>query len=224
VSKRKITIAASVLILLIAGTVWALWSRTDPRVVKVQQMQLAMYKENKMPDRAQMEELHKAMRDLPAQQRHELMEQGRAYMERRMDERIDAFFALPKQERTAYLDKEIKQMEERRKQGEANRTSRGQSGQGGTAGGPGGSGGPQANAGGAQANGPGGPPPPNTNPEARLQRRNQRLDSSTAQQRAKRSAYFAALQQRRSELGLPPLTRPGPPPGARPGTPAPATR
>jgi hypothetical protein len=213
--KRKIAIATIAILLLIVGTVWAFRSRTDPRVEKVKQMEAELFKQNKMPDRAKMEEIHKAMQDLSPEQRHEVMEQGRAYFERRMDERVNAYFALPKEQRTAYLDKQIKEMEDHRKQMEANRPQ----GQGGSGGGPGGPGGTPPGAGGPPPGGPpqGGPPSGN-NADARLLRRNQRLDSSTAEQRAKRSAYFAQLQQRRSELGLPPMTRPPRPPAPPSGT------
>jgi len=118
-------------------------------------------------------------------------------MQRHMNERIDAFFALPVQQRNAYLDKQIKEMEQWRKQWEARRPqndqARNRSGQGPAS---------TQNRPGANAGGPPGGRHVRTADE-RNQRRNRRLDHTTPEQRAKWTAYFSALQKRRTELGLP---------------------
>jgi hypothetical protein len=69
----------------------------------------------------------------------------------------------------------------------------------------------QANAG--RGGGPGGGR--NRTPEARSANRNQHLDNSSPEQRAKWMAYRAALQQRRIQLGLPADPSGGRGPGGR---------
>jgi hypothetical protein len=210
-SKRKMTIGV-VVILLVGGTVWAWMSRPDAQVEKVKQMQAEAFKEDATPEqrRQNFELVHQEMEKLSPGQRDQVREYMREGMERRMDQQVSAYFALPQEQKIAYLDKQIKEMEQRRKEGETRRAQAGQSGQrqGGAGGPPGGPGGP----GGQQAGGRGQPRPPQS-ADARLQRRDQRLDRSTAQQRAQRSAYFADMQQRRLQLGLPASPFPGRGPG-----------
>ena len=114
-----------------------------------------------------------------------------------MNKQIAAYFAAIPDQRNAILDKQIQEMEKRRKEWEARRIDQmGQSQNGGTTGQAGQS--QNANAGG----GPRGVRA--TTPEAMEQRRNQHLDHSTPQQRAQRTAYFPqAVQQHRIALGLP---------------------
>jgi hypothetical protein len=157
-------------------------------VQKVKELQAEAFKEGATPEqrRQNFDLLRQEMDKLGPDQRREVRDQMREGFQRRMDEQIDAYFALPPQQRVAYLDKQITEMEKRRKEWEARRQREGQ----------------------GQANirtdaGPSGPGEPSGNPEAKSQRHNEMRDTPTAEQRAKRTAYFAALKQRRIELGLP---------------------
>jgi hypothetical protein len=190
-NKRKITIGV-VAILLVGGVVWAWMSRPDAQVEKVKQLQAEAFKEGATPEqqRKQFELIHQEMEKLSPAQQHEVREQGRQQFERRMDQQMAAYFALPQADRAAYMDKQIQEQEKWRKEMEARRAQANRSG------GQGNGGGPQGNAGGQR-------PPPNNNTDARMQRRGQWMDHSTAEQRSMRSAYMAEMRQRRIQLGLP---------------------
>src|SRR5581483_1564104 len=109
---------------------------------------------------------------------------------------------LPKRERNAALDKEIRQSEERRRQFQQQTKGNGGSSKGGSANGrPFGP--PNAS---ATANGKG----RSTDPAQREQRAKQRLDQTDPEERAVHSEYRQLMNQRRSQLGLPPLTGRGP--------------
>ena len=96
-SKRKITIAAAVILLLTVGTVWARRSRPDPQVEKFKQMQVEMFKEGVTPAqrREKMTEFRKEIEELSLTQRAAIGQNMREMMERRMDERIQTYFSLP---------------------------------------------------------------------------------------------------------------------------------
>jgi hypothetical protein len=211
-SKRKIGITATVLLLLIVALVWAFHGRADAQVEKVKGML-----GDGPPQPGQWEELRKEMDKLTPDQRRQVHEEMGQRRERQMDKDIDDFFKLPPDKRLAELDKRIKDMEKRRQEWEKRRPQPGQGGNpggqqpgggaraGGAGPGPGGMGPGPGGAGPGQgnANRGGGPGGRNRSPDARSGRTNQRLDNSSPQQRAQRSAYFAALQQRRLQLGLP---------------------
>ena len=196
-SKRKITVGVVTIILLVVGSVWAFRSRTDPQVEKVKQM----INEKTPPEqqRQRWEQVRQEMDKLSPEQRDEVRGQMREGFQRRMDEQIKEYFTLPPKDRIAYLDKQINEMEKWRKEREARRAQSGQSGS------QGGAGGQQASAGGGgQQGGPGAGRGPARSTDERMQRRDQRLDNSTAQQRAMRSSYMADMRARRIQLGLPP--------------------
>lgn len=217
ITKRIIAIAV-VAILLLGGAVWAfLRNQPDPQVEKVKQMQAEMFKEDMTPEqrRENFQLVHQEMEKLTPEQREQVHQEGRERFERRMDEQIVAYYALPAEQRVAYLDKQIQEMEQHRKEWESHRGQGGPFGPppGGAGGPPGGAGGPPGGPGGPQAGGGPPTPPRDNSSEARQQRRNQRLDRSTAEQRSLRSAYFAEMQKRRTELGLPASPFPGRGPG-----------
>jgi hypothetical protein len=221
--KWKVVVGVVAAILLVSGSVWAyIRNRPDPEVEQVKQALTDAFKEGQRPNFQLMQQMRQQTENFTQEQRHQVWEFVRQQGERRMDKQMDAFFALPQKARVAELDKQIKEMEKRRKEMEARRAQGGggQRGPGGFGMGPGG-GGPQMaqggpGGGGGPGVGPGGGqrPPRDTSPKARATRRNQRLDSSTPEQRAKRSAYRSAMQQRRVELGLP-VQGPGGPRGPR---------
>lgn len=200
--KGKIAIAI-VAILLVGGAVWAfLGNRPDAEVEKVKQLQAEAFKPDATPEqrRENFQLVRQEMEKLSPEQRDQVREQMHEGFERRMDEQIRTYFALPAEQKTAYLDKQIQEMEQRRKEWEVRRA---QGGQGGAGGQQSGAGGQQGGPGGQQAGGGPPRPPRDQSADARAVRRDQRLDRSTAEQRAQRSAYFADLQQRRVQLGLP---------------------
>jgi hypothetical protein len=189
-NKRKIAIGV-VSILLVSGSLWA-WirSRPDAQVEKIKQLQAEAFKEGTTTQQRQasFELIRQEREKLSPAQRREVGQAMRQTFERQADKRMATYFTLPQAQRTAYLDQQIKEMEQRRKEMQARRGQGG--GQGG--GGPQGFGG-QGSGGGAN------------NSDARAIRRDQRLDGTTATQRAMRSAFMADMQLRRTQLGLPPM-------------------
>lgn len=150
------------------------------------------------------------VRDLPPDLRRQAgQEVGRLFAARERAE-MDSYFNLPPEQRQAELDRRIKADEERRRAREADRARR--EGQGpaesATGGGSGGRSGANAGPGGGTA-GPGGPPAGprrgrSTSEEERNARSKSRIDRSTPNERARRTEYRRALDERRAQLGLPP--------------------
>ena len=203
-SKKKVALGLAAILLLVVGSVWAYRSRADSQQVeKVKQLQVEAFKEGATPEQRQknFELLHQESEKLSPDQRHEVREQMREVFERRMDEQMKTYFAMPPQARVAYLDKQIDEMEKHSKEMQAHRAQNprnsgagGQGGRGQASGGPAGGGGPQAGQGGGGRS---------MNSDDRALRRDARLDHTTAAQRAQRSSYMADLQARRLQRGLP---------------------
>jgi hypothetical protein len=199
VSKRKIAAAVLVLVLLIVGAVWA-WSRdrANAQAERVRQLQDKLFA-NGPPKREQAEEFGKEIAQLNPDQRAKVFEHMRETMQRRMQKQIDEYFALPPEKRNDYMDTQIQAMEKMRKEFEKRRQQDGIAGApGGPLPAPGVSG--QGRPPGAVFFGPGGP---NASPEARSQFRNQMLDHTSPELRAKIAAYMSDMQIRRLALGLP---------------------
>ncbi len=153
------------------------------------------------------------MRDVPPQYREQVGQQMGRLWEARERAESASYFALPPDKRQAELDRRIKADEERRRQWQAEREKRDQDraasgqqaggfgGRGGQGGGPPG-GGPTAGGGrpggGATAGGN-----RRGSEEARNERSKRRLDQSTPEQRAQRSEYRRAMEERRTQLGMP---------------------
>ncbi len=209
--KRTVGIVVVVL-LLVGGAVWAVCGREDAAVRKVKEMQKEVFAGNGPPNREKMEEFRQAMHELTPAQRETMHDEMRSGFERRMDQQIAGYFALPAAQRNTYLDNQIKDMEKMRKDMEARfaKQGQGQNRAGPPQGGPGVGAGNQS---GPNAGGPGGGR--NRNPSARSEGRNRMLDHTSPEQRAQRTAYFAALQKRRIELGLPANPPHGHGPGGR---------
>lgn len=110
----------------------------------------------------------------------------------RWDKEIDAYFALPPDQRAAHIDERIDQMEEMRRVWEERRAS-GDNPRGdrdrnrGTGGGGGGGGGWSRGM---------------MTPEQRNARRRDRLDSTTPMRRAQRAEYARAFRERLVERGI----------------------
>ncbi len=200
---RKVAILIAVVVLLTGGTIWALRAPApDPQVVKIQQMQAGLRAENLSPDqrRQRFDQFRQAMDQLRPEQRDQVRSQMENAFRDQMMQHIDAYFALPPQQRTAFLDQQIDAMEQRRKQWESSRPPQDQ-------------GKAQAKDRGQGKAGPGGRGDfRNLSATERNQRRKQKLDQTKPDERAKRAAYMEAMRKRRAERGLP--TMPGP--GGRP--------
>lgn len=129
-------------------------------------------------------ELREEMRQVAPDKRRELWrDQGK--------KRLEAYFALSPRQKKTYLDNMIREMEERRREWQANASKAGTGDQ------------------------PAPPPRRSLTQEERDQRRKARLDDSTPEERVMRHEFFHDLQVRRQQLGLP--TGPGGPWG-RPRT------
>jgi hypothetical protein len=189
--RRAVLLTALALLLLLLGLL-GVWSAKSARqAAKVRQLQQELFggaARNLPPEerRARFEELRAATAKLTDGQRREL----RAEAGQRRRAELARYFTLSKAEKTRYLDQQIDRMEEMRR----NFAARG---------GP--------NGAGPNGGGPGaGPPRPRT-PEEREQRRKQRLDETTPQERAQRDQFRHDLEARRSQRGLPPFSfGPGP--------------
>lgn len=154
------------------------------------------------------------MREVPPQYREQVGQQMGRLWEARERAETASYFALSPEKRQAELDRRIKADEERRKQWQAEREKRDQEraagSQAGGFGGRGGQGGgppPGGGGGRGPGGGPGGGGPPGGNrrgsEEARNDRSKRRLDQSTPEQRAQQSEYRRAMEERRTQLGLP---------------------
>ena len=117
--KRTIAIALILLLLLIGGTVWAMRSRKDPKVAEIKAKMQQARTQGQQPSEKQRQEFFKEIEHLTPDQRRQVFEGMRGNMERRMNQRIAAYFALPPNQRTAFLDKQIQEDEKRRKEMEA---------------------------------------------------------------------------------------------------------
>jgi len=197
---RPIHLVGAIVVVLAVGAAWYWW-REDPDLAAARalQAQLAALGDDATPDerRALREQMRASMDKLTDEQRRSLFEQMRAPFENQMRAAVDGYFALPENQRQAYLDQQIRAMEQRRaamQQRFAQRPPRDERRSPGgpprgdrPAGAPGG--GPGM---GGRGGGPGG--------GGREQRM---LDNTPPVERAKNAAFFMALEKRRKELGMP---------------------
>lgn len=229
-------------VMLCGGSTWGylMYFRVDPQVREIEALQSRieqMAPANGGPPsfeqmRPAIEEMRAKIEALPDGQKEQVEDATRqrmfAHMQQRDRQRMAEFFALPREQRTAALDKEIDEQEARFAQW-AKRMAEAQnaSPRGGDA--------KQAGAVGPPGNvslaGAGNPPPAagrgrdtfhmrmaNMTPEQRKEMSRRFLDNSTPEHRAQRTEYVRLVQQRRKERGL--TAAPagpfgfGPPPGA----------
>jgi len=176
---------------------------------------LAKVARNEIPydgSRTDMGDLFQKIRDVPEPYRDQARRQMGRLFSAREGAAVGSYFALPPNQRRAELDRRIKADESRRQQWAAERATRAVSDrQRNPAAAAAGSNRPQQNA--AAAGGPGGWGRTRTE-EARNERMKSRLDASSPEQRARRTEYRRAVNERREQLGLAP-GRGGP--GRRPG-------
>lgn len=177
----------AIMLALIAGAVWWFWRPSDR--VRLEALQAQMRDESLSDEdrRALRQEFRDGLRAMSEADREQFFANG---FRGRMNRDLDEFFALAPKQRLAYLDREIKESEQRRKQFAAGQGQRGPGGGGPNQGPPGGFGG-------------GG----NRSPAEREQARKRRLDYSSAEDRAKRVEYMRQLNERRVARGLEPSRR-----------------
>lgn len=208
-SRRKMAYCAGGIaaVLLFLGAGWLVWaSLPDPQLAEIKALQQQMFDPNSGLDDNARRELRQNIRDkmdgLTDAQREQLRDQFFEGFRQRDNERMRNYFAASPEQRIALLDQDI----ERMRNWEQNRGDR-QRNAGGEGGPPGGRGFGGPGGGGPGAGGPGGRGgrDPNESPEDRRDRQRRRLDNSTSEERAMRSAYFEDLNKRRVQLGLEPI-------------------
>lgn len=185
--ERKHVVGAALILVLLAGVGWALFSGEDAELAEMKQMRDDMLKNSEsLSDedrRATRDAFRERAKNLSEDQRREL---GRGFRNFMM-QRVDNLLAMPPEQQRAELDKWIDRMEERGK-------NRGD----GEGRGPGGRGGDMS-------------------PEQRDQRRKQGLDRTSPDMRAKLDQLKDLVNDRRKERGMEPVKggRPmfGPPRG-----------
>lgn len=153
-------------------------------------------------DAAGFETVFDRVRDLsPDLRRQAGREVGRLFAAREQAE-MDSYFNLPPERRQAELDRRIKAEDERRKSREAERAKweSQRPAQAASQQPAGGSGGPPGGPGGSP---PGGGRGRSTTEDERNARSKSRIDRSSPDERARRTEYRRAIDERRAQLGLP---------------------
>ncbi|MBI3838376.1 MAG: hypothetical protein HY288_10650 [Planctomycetia bacterium] len=189
--KRWVLLALTLLLTTTAA--WA-WLRTDPQLAKVQALRAQIDAED-LPREKRRElfgQMREEMEKLSPEVRKSLFADRRKEWQKRQQQQMREFFALPKDQQIAMLDKQI------------DRRGRGW-GRGGPNGGPPGGGGPSANAQGQGGpggfGGPGGGPRGGSGLDS-MQRRKDYLDNTTPEFRAQMTEYRRMMQQRRTQRGV----------------------
>ena len=198
--------------LVIGSGVWFVkYLRASSQIARVKELQQQLAESQKLPE-AQRRELRSQMREemeqLPDSTRRDLWQEQRAQFESRMDDQMKKVLLLPPDQRTAELDKQIDEMEKRRKEFEQRRqqraasvqTAAGQNAAGQN--GPPGAGQQQRGRGGRQRT-------PDPTGKVSLERTKRRMDQSTPEQRATREEYRRLVEARRQQRGLPANPWPG---------------
>ena len=193
-TKRNWLIVSLVLFCTLTLGAWAFGMFSpDPRVTAIKELRSKLESpEAKKMSRDERRKIHSEMRKqfeaMPEDQRRALMQEGRGQWQARMQKHMDEFFALPPDKQTAAIDKQIDEMEARRKrreQGRSGNQTAGKDNQRGRGwGGRRGSGGPQSE-------------------NARNERRKRMMANTTPEQRAKFQAYRKLVENRRKQRGLP---------------------
>lgn len=192
--KKKWLVLAALFLVLSSLGAWAMLPRTDPQLVKVQELRAQL--ENAPPEqrRELWGQMRKEVEKLPEETREQLFADRRREWEARENKQLEEFFSKSRAEQIALIDKEIDESEQRRVEREKRRTQGGQAGRvDGQRGGRGGPGGWGGRGGGGR----------NSDPAARLARSKRYLDNSTPQSRAQRAEHRRMRDERRQQRGLP---------------------
>jgi hypothetical protein len=167
ITRRRVIATVAVLLLLL----WWLWPNNQMARVQAIQREMAEAGDSLTPEqrREKGQQLRAEMDKLSPQQRAQL----RNDFQKRMEERMAAYFAMSPQEKQQYLDQQINQTQQMSQAFPPN-------------GGPG--------------TGPGGKA---QSPEDKERRRQQRLDNTSPEFRAQMDQFRKDMAQRRQQLGLP---------------------
>jgi hypothetical protein len=219
---KKILVVALILVGVgtLSGGVYYTWLITPPGPPKTAQeamKTIGSARYERMPEYRKQEYLEQAQKlfhEMPEDQRRALWQNGeqnpavhqamREMHENAMNKRMEDFAKATPEQRTKMLDEIIDQME---------KGGRGRGPWGGRPGGPGaGPGsppGPQAAGANPQGHRPGGPG--HRHDPGRMKNRIKRMaEQGNPQRAALRTEFFRAIQERRKQRGLPPMTGPGP--------------
>ncbi len=206
---KKIVALGVVVVVLITGTVWAYRRyRADPQVqnaVKLWNKAEQLPEDQREQARGQ---FRTAMQQLNADQQRQVRGKTGGGFGRRMGEQAAAFCKMSPDQRTAYVNKFIADMQKRQQEWEVRRAAEAQgssgaqdgSGGGGPGGGPGG-GGP---GGGGRGGGGQGGRPGRFDQQARNQFRLQMLDNTTPEQWAQMTVFRQSVQQQCQQQGIVP--------------------
>jgi len=198
-------VAVALLVLLVAW--WAGWIRftTDPRIAEIvalQEQARQRFGQGAGPSNladatamaTSMMEIRQKTEALPEYLQPQAEQAGRSMFQAAFRARIDAYFALPPEQRRGEIDRQIDQEEMMRKAFEAGRTvanalSGGQGQAGGT--------------GQAAAGPPSGGPRSSRSEEERNRWRKSMIDRTTPQERARYTEWRRAIDTRREQRGMP---------------------
>ncbi len=185
-------IAFTVLLLVAGGSAWYYFG-IDRDLNRARAARDALFSEenrdlSRDERRQQFAAYREQVEDLSDEQQQVLADEGRARMMERFERQMDEFFALSPEERVAYIDEQLDEMEERRQQWAQRRAESDNNGQG-----------EQRRRGGRGWGGRGGSPDAN----ARNEWRRSMLDHTTPEFRAKAAEYRRLWRVRMQERGQP---------------------
>jgi hypothetical protein len=176
--RRLVAVAALLLFLLGIGVVWYFWP--DPHLAHAQELRRQLTDESGRNLSA--EQRRDLRQQLGAEKRQLSPEQRRKLWADRKNpfrEQVKKYFTLSKPEQTALLDQQLNRMEQWRSERAQEMHTVGQA---------------------ANGAGPGGGRP--ADPDQREQRRRERLDQTTPEERAQFAEFFTQLKARRQQRGL----------------------
>lgn len=206
---KRAAIALLLLFLFAMPTLWAFgFFSAPPAVTEIKQLVDQQVVEYNRVARGEVpygtpssSAIFEKMRDMPREYREQIGPQMGRLWEARERAEMASYFAIPPEKRQAELDRRIKADEDRRKAWQAEREKRdqqrsasGQQAGGGGGRGPGGGGGGGPGSGSSRGGG---------TEEARNERSKRRIDQSSPEQRAQQTEYRRAMEERRTQLGLP---------------------
>ena len=214
---KRSALALLLLFLIAMPTLWAFgFLSSPPAVAEIRQLVDQQVVEYNRVARGEVpygtpssSAIFEKMRDMPREYREQIGPQMGRLWEARERAEMASYFAMPPEKRQAELDRRIKADEDRRKAWQAEREKRDQqrAASGQQTGDGGGRGG--ASGGGGGAPGGGGPGRGGGTEQSRNDWAKRRIDRSSPEQRAQQAEYRRAMEERRTQLGLPTSGRRG---------------
>ena len=202
--KRMVTLAIAIVVLITVTSVWAYRRhRVDPQVQQIVQAQEKAFDDQLTDEQrtAMFNQFRGQMRNLSDSQRREAFGQMRPLFQRRANERMAAYCQMTKDQRMAYLNQQIAELQRRQEEREARQAAEAQGASNAQDGSSSQNGNAQNGNGGR--GGPGGVGN-RFNQDARNQRRDQRLNNSTPEQRAQRTVFVQEFRQQCQAQGVTP--------------------